>query len=182
MLYNDIAIDGLIKRAARQAAVETVYMLKKAGDITLSGPVEITTNAGETAEPSLGPWMPIGRAMSTQDPVLNAKLGGSSSREIADARIRAALENERNKPKPGDPDYDWTKHKGGITIHAPEERSSWDRILEHLSDNAFTYGGGVGGAGIGALLGDDTNQKLLYALLGGGGGAGLGALVDYLRK
>ena len=180
MLYNDIAIDGLIKRAARQAAVETVYMLKKA-DLTFNEPVDFTKNLEEIGDSSFGN-LRIGKAMSTQDPVNNVILAGGTPAEVAQARLEEALENVRNKPKPGDPDYDWTKHKGGITINAPEERSSWDRILEHLGNNAFTYGGGIGGAGIGALLGNDTNQKLLYALLGGGGGAGLGALVDYLRK
>lgn len=48
-----------------------------------------------------------------------------------------------------------------------------------LSNNKFALGGGVGGAGLGALLGGDTaSKKLLGALLGGGAGAGLGYLAD----
>lgn len=51
-------------------------------------------------------------------------------------------------------------------------------IGQLLNDNKFAIGGGIGGAGLGALMGDSTSSKILGALLGGGAGAGLGYLAD----
>ena len=159
MLYNDIAIDGLIKRAARQAAVETVYMLKQAaGSMEESKGNMRPSTAGERA----------GRINDMLD-----RLQAVQGDPIIENRgIKARFKRIPTGTPMDDNDEP----------AAEASPSAWDSILEHLGNNAFTYGGGIGGAGIGALLGDNPNQKLLYALLGGGGGAGLGALADYLRK
>ena len=94
MSYNDIIIDGLIKRAAYQAAQETVYTMVKAA-----------------ADPQAG-----------------------------------------------------------------QPASTMDSILKFLDENKYTLGGGAAGAGVGALFGNNLQQRLLAALLGGGAGAGLGYL------
>lgn len=99
MSYNDIIIDGLIKRAAYQAAQETVYTMVK---------------AAEAQQPA----------------------GGG------------------------------------------QQAGTMDSILKFLDENKYALGGGAAGAGIGALFGNNLQQRLLAALLGGGAGAGLGYLGD----
>lgn len=220
MLYNDIVIDGMIKRAAYQAAQETVYMMKRAAFDGDMGTPDLT--GGERP-------INVSDRDLQQVAIMKRLLGKTGTRGLSenDLRVmavqaREAAERAKSEgvlPPPDDrgsaPAPDWDDPNNAPTDYSGvgneiqqglfndslnqtqedinnqilgtgggkgEDESAWSKILDHLANNKFTYGGGAAGAGIGALLGDTPKDRLLYALLGGGGGAGLGALADHYLK
>lgn len=237
MLYNDIVIDGMIKRAAYQAAQETVYMMKRAAESPFDDenmpPVNIETNNPKTrlagmlmkaqdAGKGAIDWLKsiAAKAEADRKAYANSTEGmidndmnelansltdyaltygaDQASKALADTPIpepsgdamdrfnQEQKEELEPKMKPYTPQAanvfegatDEDKQEI-IKIHdAYKRKAMLKSILEHLGDNKYTYGGGVAGAGLGALLGKTPKERLLYALLGGGGGAGLGALAD----
>lgn len=240
MLYNDIVIDGMIKRAAYQAAQETVYMMKRAAESSfdnvetpslentgspralLAGALMKAQDTGKGAIDWLKSIAAKAKAdreawnnsvegtidndmKALSDSITNSALtygAERASEELANTPLPEpsgeAMErfNQEQKEKDGPKSKPYTSQADNIfegsddedkqniiNIHNDYKRKAMiDAILEHLGDNKYTYGGGVAGAGIGALLGDSPKSRLLYALLGGGGGAGLGALADHYLK
>lgn len=190
MLYNDIVIDGMIKRAAYQAAQETVYMMKRAAaQLDVSDPS--TDMLLDIAQASLDgeKYLGVPSTEEVEDPDFDAasalvdRMGAENSESIDEDSIGRSLDTDVAEgvigAYPGLPLQPAKKKKSG---GKPVDPGMWAKVLQHLANNKFTYGGGAAGAGIGALLGDTPKSRLLYALLGGGGGAGLGALADHYLK
>lgn len=237
MLYNDIVIDGMIKRAAYQAAQETVYMMKRAAESSFDNenmpPVNIATNNPKTrlagmlmkaqdAGKGAIDWLKsfAAKAEADREAWNNSTEGiiGNDMDELAKSLTDYALTygsdqaskaladtplpepsgdamdrfNQEQKEKLEPKMNPYTSQADNVFEGATDEdkqeiieihnaykrKAMLNSILEHLGDNKYTYGGGVAGAGLGALLGKTPKERLLYALLGGGGGAGLGALAD----
>lgn len=238
MLYNDIVIDGMIKRAAYQAAQETVYMMKRAAATDLDegfGSLGGGSNLEASGTPkgeilriidkikgAVGDWNDKRKARREKADQENAAWEASTEglldsnmnnlkRILADEAIARATREAENSNPALDVITEQNTGSAPISDEATEEQrdkqlpgmpqiinpidsmteeekealrrdAAFKKIFRHLDNNKFTYGGGVAGAGIGALLGDTPKDRLLYAILGGGGGAGLGALADHYLK
>lgn len=190
MLYNDIVIDGMIKRAAYQAAQETVYMMKRAAaQLDVSDPstdmqLDLSDAAIQGAD-----YLGVPSTEEIEEPDFEAaqalvdRLGRENTESIFQDNINRSLNQDIAEDLIGAArEVGATPKSSKKTPGKPADLGMWAEVLQHLANNKFTYGGGAAGAGIGALLGDTPKSRLLYALLGGGGGAGLGALADHYLK
>lgn len=219
MLYNDIAIDGLIKRAANEAAYEAVFTKQAAGgglasflshghklgklkallsgllkgkggmstwdkvrygamdlgEDALTGAKNLYGSAADLAGKGWGKISDLGKKGIDYAKAHPYAVGGGGAAGLAAGGGLAALAS-------GGDDEGLAAALAEAGVDPSDIGGAGDGDIdfgELLDDNKFALGGGVGGAGLGALMGgDSTSGKLLGALLGGGAGAGLGHLAD----
>ena len=184
---NNYILEGIIKQAANEAAVRTATLLVKSA----AGKKKVVQAAADPASfaklwatiKGLGTkGMDWTKAKYGQAKDMGLKAYGKT-KEWAKAHPKTAFGIGAGTAGlggggigyalgGGDDDEDVLASLGG-----GGEDDGLD-IGQLLNDNKFAIGGGIGGAGLGALMGDSTSSKILGALLGGGAGAGLGYLAD----
>lgn len=217
MLYNDIAIDGLIKRAANEAVYEAAFTKQAGLKETLLNFFthgnklgKLKALAAGKGKMSLWDKMRYGATDLGEDALAGLKNVYGSAVDLSRKGLdkintlgKQGLDFAKAHPYSVGGGAAATAGLGGLAALGGDDEEGLAAALEEagidpsdigdsmpsedegidfgelLDDNKFALGGGVGGAGLGALMGgDSTSGKLLGALLGGGAGAGLGHLAD----